>query len=58
MKLSVKLCLAVLIAYFAAAIYGEVQYRVAQYRDVTPEYNVVDAVIDTSTPLMMKKVEC
>ena len=43
MKLSVKLCLAALIAYFAAAMYGEVQYRVAQYRDVTPEYNVVDA---------------
>ena len=42
MKLSVKLCLAVLAAYFAAAIYGEVQYRVAQCRDVTPEYNVVD----------------
>ena len=43
MKLSVKICLAVLAAYFAAAMYGEVQYRVAQYRDVTPEYNVVDA---------------
>ena len=43
MKLSVKICLAVLAAYFAAAMYGEVQYRVAKYRDVTPEYNVVDA---------------
>ena len=28
-------------AYFAAAIYGEVQYRVARVRDVTPAYNVV-----------------
>ncbi len=42
MKLSVKLCLAVLAAYLCAAIYGEVQYRVAQARDVTPAYNVVN----------------
>ena len=41
MKLSVKICLGILIAYFTAAIYGEVQYRVAQARDVTPAYNVV-----------------
>ena len=41
MKLSVKLCFALLVAYFAAAMYGEVQYRVAQARDVTPEYNAV-----------------
>ena len=41
MKLSVKICLAILVAYFAAAIYGEVQYRVARARDVTPAYNVV-----------------
>ena len=41
MKLSVKICLAVLVAYFVAAIYGEVQYRVAQAKDVTPAYNVV-----------------
>ena len=41
MKLSVKLCLVALAAYFAAAVYGEVQYRVALARDVTPEYNRV-----------------
>ena len=41
LRLSVKLCLAALAIYFAAAIYGEVQYRVARARDVTPEYNVV-----------------
>ena len=41
MKLSIKICLIILIAYFAAAIYGEVQYRVAKVRDVTPAYNVV-----------------
>ena len=41
LRLSVKLCLAALVLYFAAAIYGEVQYRVARARDVTPEYNVV-----------------
>ncbi len=42
MKLSVKLCLAVLAAYLCAAIYGEIQYRVALARDVTPAYNVVN----------------
>lgn len=42
MKLSVKLCIAALAAYFAVALYGEVQYRVAQARDETPAYNVVD----------------
>ena len=41
MKLSVKLCLLALAAYFAVAIYGEVQYRVAQVRDTTPSYNQV-----------------
>jgi len=41
LKLSVKLCLAVIALYFAAAVYGEVQYRIARARDVTPEYNVV-----------------
>ncbi|MBQ6914613.1 MAG: ABC transporter permease [Kiritimatiellae bacterium] len=42
MKLSVKLCLAALALYFAAAVYGEVQYRVARARDVTPAYNTVN----------------
>lgn len=41
MKFSVKLCFAALALYFAAAIYGEVQYRAAKARDVTPEYNRV-----------------
>ena len=31
-----------LAAYAAAAVFGEVQYRVAKARDVTPAYNVVD----------------
>ena len=43
MKLSVKLCLVAIAVYTAAAIFGEVQYRVAKYRDVTPAYNLVDA---------------
>ena len=43
MRLSVKLCLGVLAVYAAAAVFGEVQYRVARVRDVTPAYNVVDA---------------
>lgn len=42
MKLSVKLCLAILALYLGAALYGEVEYRVAKYRDVTPIYNRVD----------------
>lgn len=42
MKLSVKLCLVVLAAYFAAAVFGEVEYRLAVERDVTPAYNAVD----------------
>lgn len=41
MKLSIKLCLFVLLTYFAAAMYGEVQYRIAEARDVTPSYNQV-----------------
>ena len=35
-------CLAALALYFAAAVYGEVQYRVAVARDVTPAYNAVN----------------
>ncbi|MBR4354466.1 MAG: ABC transporter permease [Kiritimatiellae bacterium] len=42
MKLSVKLSLAVLLAFLLAATFGEVQYRVARLRDVTPAYNRVD----------------
>ena len=42
MRFSVKLCFIVLAAYFAAAVYGEVQYRIAHARDVTPSYNVVN----------------
>lgn len=43
MRLSVKLCLVALAAYAAAALFGEVQYRLARMRDVTPAYNVIDA---------------
>lgn len=42
MKLSVKICLALLALYLGAAVYGEAQYRIARYRDVTPAYNAVD----------------
>ena len=40
-KLSVKLCLVALALYAGAALFGEVQYRVAQARDVTAVYNTV-----------------
>jgi peptide/nickel transport system permease protein len=42
LKFSIKLCFAVLALYLAAAVFGEVQYRVARHRDVTPVYNVVN----------------
>jgi peptide/nickel transport system permease protein len=41
LSLGVKICLAAIVLYFGAAVFGEVQYRVAKYRDVTPAYNVV-----------------
>ena len=51
MKLSVRLSLAVLAAYLVAAVCGEVQYRVAQARDVTPAYNRVNAQARDLPPL-------
>jgi len=39
--LGIKLCLVAIAIYCGAAIFGEVQYRLAKYRDVTPAYNVV-----------------
>ena len=41
LSLGVKICLAAIAVYFGAAVFGEIQYRVAKYRDVTPSYNVV-----------------
>ncbi len=43
MRLSVKLCLAALAVYAAAALFGEAQYRIAKFRDVEPQYNAVNA---------------
>ena len=51
MKLSVKLCIAVLAAYSLAAGFGEVQYRVARCRDITPAYNAVDTEARYLPPL-------
>lgn len=42
MRLSTRVCLATLALYAAVALFGEVQYRVARWRDVTPVYNRVD----------------
>ena len=39
--LGVKMSLAAIVLYFGAAVFGEVQYRVAKCRDVIPAYNVV-----------------
>jgi peptide/nickel transport system permease protein len=52
LKLSVKLCLAALALYFAAAVYGEVQYRVARARDITPSYNAVNLAERYQPPSM------
>ena len=41
MKFSVRLSIAFLVLYAAAALFGEAQYRIAKWRDVTPEYNRV-----------------
>ena len=51
MKLSVKLCLVAIAAYFLAAAYGEVQYRIALGRDATPTYNAVHADLAYLPPL-------
>ena len=39
--IGVKLCFVAIAVYFCAAMFGEVQYRLAKYRDVTPAYNAV-----------------
>ncbi|MCQ2389035.1 MAG: ABC transporter permease [Kiritimatiellae bacterium] len=50
MKFSVKLCLAAIALYFCAAVFGEVQYRVAKARDVVPAYNVPCEALRYSPP--------
>jgi peptide/nickel transport system permease protein len=37
-----RICLMVIAAYFAVALWGEVSYRTAQAKDVTPTYNQVN----------------
>ena len=39
--LSIKLCIITIALYCGAAVFGEIQYRVAKFRDVTPSYNAV-----------------
>ena len=51
MRLSVKICLGLLSLYALAAAFGEVQYRVARHRDVTPSYNAVNAARRYLPPL-------
>ena len=51
MKLSVKICLAVLALYLGAALFGEVKYRLAQCRDVTASYNEVNTSARYLPPL-------
>ena len=39
--LGARICVAAIFVYLAFALFGEVQYRVARGRDVTPAYNLV-----------------
>jgi peptide/nickel transport system permease protein len=51
LKLSVKICLAVLGLYFAAAVYGEIQYHTALSKDETARYNQVNLYARYLPPL-------
>ena len=51
MKLSVKLSFLALAAYFLAAAYGEVEYRLARSRDEVPAYNRVNVDAKLLPPL-------
>jgi peptide/nickel transport system permease protein len=42
MRLSVKISFGILIAYLTAVVYAEFSYRYADFRDVTPAYNIVN----------------
>ena len=52
MRLSVRICLAVLFAYACAAAFGEAQYRIARAQDRTPAYNRVDTSCRHLPPLV------
>ena len=51
MKLSVKICLAVLVLYFAAAVFGEIQYHEAVSNDEIAQYNQVNLYARYLPPL-------
>ena len=57
MRFSTRICLVVLAVYAVAALFGEVQYRIAKFRDVTPEYNVVNASARYLPPCSTVKIE-
>ena len=53
-----RICLLVLAAYAAVALFGEVQYRVARWRDVTPVYNhLADVLRDRLDPALRSERE-
>ncbi len=52
LRLGGKIALFVIAAYFLLAVYGEVSYRVAKYRDITPSYNVVHEELRYQPPGM------
>ena len=57
-KFSTRICLLVLAAYAAVALFGEVQYRVARWRDVTPVYNhMADVLRDRLDPALRSERE-
>ena len=57
MRLSTRICLIALAAYAVAAAFGEVQYRVAKARDVTPAYNAVNTAARYLPPCSTVTIE-
>ena len=55
--MSTRICLVVLAAYAAAAVFGEVQYQAAKIRDVTPTYNVVNTSARYLPPLSVAEIQ-
>ena len=55
--MSTRICLVVLAAYAAAAVFGEVQYQAAKIRDVTPTYNVVNTSARYLSPLSVAEIQ-
>ena len=56
MRLSVKLCLAVIALYALAALFGGARYLAARWTDTTASYNVVHSEARYLPPLSVAEV--